>query len=133
MGTSIITNFPRNFDISYTLPCNSTSVREERGDGFETDAEIPFDVWGSVEDGFCFKFDLSVDEEEVWVDAWIGEIGAEVAVEDFVGGEVGVGFGLGSGSAEWVEGGGGVEGDGGCVVEVAVVWDLGYYCVGSGR
>lgn len=91
-------------------------------------AEVPSRVSGTVKNRFGFIVQLFGYHEDLRTDAGRWESGAEVFGQDFVGGEM-----LGWRATEGVERCCGVRWDGGCVVEIAIVGDLGNDCVGSRR
>jgi len=65
--------------------------------------------------------------QDLGADARSRKLRAEVFSQDFVRSEV-----LGRRATKGVERLGAVLGDGGCVVEITIVWDLGDDCVGAG-
>ena len=67
----------------------------------------------------------------MWIYTRLRKIPSEIPIEDFICRQISTERFLRSGGAEGVEAGGGVEGDGGGVVEKAVVWDLGGDFVGA--
>jgi hypothetical protein len=67
----------------------------------------------------------------MWINTRLRKIPSEIPIEDFICRQISTKGFFRSGGAEGVEAGGGVEGDGGSVVEKPIVRDLGSDFVGA--